>query len=153
LRIKEILGQCSEFTDEEVQIAIELIGIVLNNSSQLDYVINTAISEHGNVVGYYCLGPTSLTIGTYDLYWIAVQPSFHNRGIGKQLLHHAEDYVIDRGGRLIIVETSSQNKYEKTRKFYSRNQYNELSRIKDYYKIGDDLVTYGKYVSQFGELN
>jgi hypothetical protein len=60
--------------------------------------------------------------------------------------------VKSQGGRLIIAETSSRPKYEKTRKFYLSNKYEELARIKDYYQIDDDLVIYGKYVSQPGVL-
>lgn len=146
--IRIILEETSVFTESEIAVALELIDIVLNNDHQKDYLIYSAISEDGNVVGYYCIGPTPMTIGTYDLYWIAVKPSAHNKGIGKELLNHAELLIKQRGGRLVVAETSSQPKYENTRKFYVSAQYQELSRIKDYYKIGDDLVVYGKYVSQ-----
>lgn len=138
------------FTDEEVDVAIELVDYVLNNQHQKDYQIQTATSENKEVLGYYCIGPTPLTAGTFDLYWIAVKPAVNNRGIGKQLLSHAEVLIESQGGRLVIAETSSQPKYERTRKFYLNNRYNELARIKDYYKIDDDLVIYGKYVSQSG---
>jgi hypothetical protein len=50
------------------------------------------------------------------------------------------------GGRLILAETSSQMKYESTRQFYLRQGYRELSRIKDYYRLGDDLIVFGKYI-------
>jgi len=146
--IRIILEETSVFTESEIAVALELIDIVLNNDHQKDYQIYSAISEDGNVVGYYCIGPTPMTIGTYDLYWIAVKPFAHNKGIGKELLNHAELLIKHRGGRLVVAETSSQPKYENTRKFYISAQYQELSRIKDYYKIGDDLVVYGKYVSQ-----
>jgi ribosomal protein S18 acetylase RimI-like enzyme len=146
--IRIILEKTSVFTDDEIAVALELIDIVLNNDHQKDYIIYTAVSEDGNVVGYYCIGPTPMTIGTYDLYWIAVKPSAHNKGIGKELLNHAELLIKQRGGRLVVAETSSQPKYENTRKFYISAEYQELSRIQDYYKTGDALVVYGKYVSQ-----
>jgi hypothetical protein len=60
-------------------------------------------------------------------------------------MKYAEDVVKQNQGRLLIAETSSQPKYEKTREFYLRVGYTELARIKDYYKVGDDLVVYGKY--------
>ena len=104
----------------------------------------------GEIIGYYCVGPTPLTRGTYDLYWIAVKPSLHGSGIGKQLLHHAEEWVMAQEGRLIVAETSSQPKYESTRMFYIKNEYREVARVRDYYTVGDDLVIYGKYVSQSG---
>jgi hypothetical protein len=47
---------------------------------------------------------------------------------------------------LVVAETSSQPKYEKTRRFYLTRGYAELARIRDYYRRGDDLVVYGKYL-------
>ncbi|MDI6767560.1 MAG: GNAT family N-acetyltransferase [Bacteroidota bacterium] len=127
--------------------------MALNNPDQRDYNIYSSISETGEILGYYCIGSTPMTDGTFDLYWIAVNPAKHRHGIGKELLHHAEELAVKQGGRLVVAETSSQPKYEATRKFYIRNRYQEVARIKDYYKIGDDLVIYGKYVSQYGVLH
>ena len=96
--------------------------------------------------GYYCIGETPMTEATYDLYWIAVDPQAHGRGIGKQLLRHCEEFIKSRGGSLVIAETSSLDKYVKTRAFYERNRYTQASRIKDYYSRGDDLVVFIKYL-------
>lgn len=148
--IRILLAETGVFTKEEIDIAEELLDVALNDADQEDYTICTAIDEHATVAGYYCVGPTPLTQGTYDLYWIAVKPLFHNRGIGKQLLLHAESLVMSEQGRLLIAETSSKPKYDNTRKFYVNNLYNEVARIKDYYRTGDDLVIYGKYFSQSG---
>ncbi|MBI5022509.1 MAG: GNAT family N-acetyltransferase [Ignavibacteriales bacterium] len=147
--LKTILEETKVFSNEEIDVALELIDSVLNRPEQKDYIIYTGLDESA-VVGYYCLGQTPMTDGTYDLYWIAVKPSIHNKGYGKKLLAHAESFVRDNSGRLIVAETSSQPKYQNTRKFYVKCEYTELARIKGYYKIGDDLVVYGKYVSQSG---
>jgi GNAT superfamily N-acetyltransferase len=144
--LAKILHGTNVFTKDEVAIALELIDIVINNPDQTDYYIKVAISDEGSIEGYYCIGPTPATNGTYDLYWIAVDVSSHNKGIGKYLISDAEEWVRQRNGNLIIAETSSLPRYEKTRKFYLRTQYGELARIKDYYSAGDDLVIYGKYV-------
>jgi ribosomal protein S18 acetylase RimI-like enzyme len=148
----EIVRRTGVFTDEEVSVAQELIDIVLTKPDQRDYQIYSA-EENSTVLGYYCVGPTPMTIGTFDLYWIAVDPLIHNKGVGKQLLRHCENLIREQSGRLIIAETSSQPKYNNTRQFYIHNEYCELTRIKDYYKIGDDLVIYGKYVSQSPKVN
>ena len=86
-----------------------------------------------------------MTKSTYDLYWIAVHPELHRRRIGHELLEHCEAQVKTMDGTLIVVETSSQPKYEPTRRFYLRHQYCEAARIKDYYAQGDDLVIYSKH--------
>jgi ribosomal protein S18 acetylase RimI-like enzyme len=135
------------FTEEEVRIALELIDTVLQVPGQSDYIINV-YERDGSVIGYYCLGPTPGTAGTYDLYWIVVSADVHGKGIGTELNEHAENLIRSRQGRLIVAETSSQKKYDPTRGFYDRRGYQQLARIRDYYRPGDDLVVYGKYLSQ-----
>jgi ribosomal protein S18 acetylase RimI-like enzyme len=148
--IRQILQETDVFTSDEIIIAVELIDIFLDDPKQLDYDLYTSVNESNEVAGFVCVGPTPLTTGTFDLYWIAVKPSFHGQGIGKKLLRHAESVATTNNGRLLIAETSSQPKYEATRMFYIKNNYVEISRIKDYYKPDDDLVVYGKYLSQSG---
>lgn len=146
--IQQLLKETDTFTNEEIEVATELIDIYLNDIKQRDYQIYSGVSDNNKILGYTCFGPTSLTIGTFDLYWIAVKPVYQGYGYGKKLLQFTEDTIRHSGGRLIIVETSSQSKYEKTRLFYIKNNYSEIARIKEYYKINDDLVIYGKYLSQ-----
>jgi len=143
--IVTLLRGTEVFTDEEIAIAEELIDCVLEREGQEDYVIY-CYDEGEAVLGYYCIGPTPATQGTFDLYWIAVHRSVQGSGVGAALDAHAESLVGSRGGRLIVAETSSQGKYAATRAFYLRRGYAELSRIRDYYRVGDDLVVYGKYI-------
>ena len=98
----------------------------------------------GGLAGYACYGPTPLTDGTYDLYWMAVAPGCRRRKYGQDLIGWVEDGVRQSGGRLIVVETSSQEKYAGTRSFYARMGYEAAARIRDYYRAGDDLVIFRK---------
>jgi aminoglycoside 6'-N-acetyltransferase I len=143
-QIRQFIIETEVFTYAEISVAMELIDTFLSSSKQTDYDCYSAV-EGDEVLGYICLGPTPVTNGTFDLYWIVVKPSEHGTGVGTNLMKFAEDVVKKNQGRLLIAETSSQPKYEKTREFYLRVGYTELARIKDYYKIGDDLVIYGKY--------
>lgn len=142
----EIVKATDVFRPEEVAVARELMEIAAGQPGQKDYVIYTSVDASGIVRGYYCIGQTPMTEATYDLYWIAVDPRVHGQGIGKQLLCHSEDYIRQHGGKLVVAETSSLPKYEKTRLFYEHNQYTEASRINDYYARGDGLVVYIKYL-------
>jgi ribosomal protein S18 acetylase RimI-like enzyme len=143
--LKRLIDETGVFSDAEVAIALELIDAVLEKPDQKDYVIGVS-EDHGTVVGYYCLGPTPGTTGTFDLYWIAVLPSLHGQGIGAALDAHAEAFIRSSGGRLIVAETSSTPRYDGTRAFYLRRGYGEVARIRDYYHPGDDLVVFGKYL-------
>ena len=144
-----MLRETGVFTQDEISVAGEVIDVALAHEQTNDYIIYTGVEAGTNsIAGYYCVGPTPLTSGTFDLYWIAVGHSLHNKGVGRRLLLHAEALVASLGGRLLIAETSSKPSYDNTRRFYVRNDYLEVARIKDYYCIGDDLVVYGKYLSQ-----
>ena len=131
---------------------MELIDIYLNDKDQKDYEIFTDVSENesdeeNKIKGYVCIGPRPLTEGTYDLYWIAVNPKVQSKGIGSGLIKYIEDHIKSKNGRLILIETSGKESYDKERKFYEKNQYEELVNIRDFYKPGDGLVIYGKYLS------
>lgn len=144
--ILRLLRETEVFSSAELDIACELIDIVTAKHDQHDYIINV-YEDNGQVLGYYCMGPTPGTEGTYDMYWIAVKPERHGRGVGGALDRHAEDLARSQGGRLIIAETSSRPAYEKTRHFYLRHGYAEVARIRAYYRPDDDLVVFGKYLS------
>lgn len=49
-----------------------------------------------------------------------------------------------RGGRLLLIETSSLPHYEPTRRFYLKHGYERSCAIADYYADGDDLVVFRK---------
>ena len=144
--IKIILIDTQKFNQEEIDCALELIDIYLNNPSQKDYLIATAINKDNEIVGYVCYGKAPLTNGAYDLYWIAVKPEYQRHGIGKILLNHIEEEIVKLSGRLLFAETSSRAVYEKTRQFYINNSFSEEARIKDFYSKGDDKIIYRKYI-------
>lgn len=144
--LEDIVRATGVFREEEVGVAVELMEIAANEKEQKDYVLYSYVDEAGVVQGYYCVGPTPMTKSTFDLYWIAVHPHMHKKRIGHELLEHCEAQVKAMNGTLIVVETSSQPKYDPTRQFYLRHEYAETARIKDYYAQGDDLVIYSKYI-------
>jgi ribosomal protein S18 acetylase RimI-like enzyme len=144
-RVFDIIRSTGMFTPDEIQVANELVDITLDQPGQRDYAVVVVEDENGQVVGYLTYGPTPLTDGTYDLYWMAVSPEAQGRGLGKELVRWLEKQVAEAGGRLILIETSSQPKYEKTRQFYLGLGYEEASRIPDFYRAGDSRITYVKY--------
>ncbi len=139
-----MLFEIPSFDEEDQAIALELIDIALNDPEQKDYLLSLAVDENDRPLGYACYGPTPLTDGTFDLYWIAVDHNLTSKGIGTLLLKAVEDDIRKRHGRMLIIETSSSQEYDKTRQFYLKNNYPLVETIKDFYRTGEDRVTFIK---------
>jgi len=102
--------------------------------------------EAERVLGFACFGPRSLTSGTFDLYWIAVDPIARRGGVGRGLLAASEQAVRNLDGRLLVLETSGLPTYEPTRNFYLSTGYTLEATLKDFYRAGDDLVIFTKHL-------
>jgi ribosomal protein S18 acetylase RimI-like enzyme len=143
--VMDILRRSGMFTPEEIAVAEEQIDIAFDQPEQKDYNEMVIEDAQGRMSGWMSWGPTPMTEGTYDLYWIAVDPDKQGQGLGKELVRWLEDHVRNARGRLILIETASQADYESTRQFYLKQNYQEAARIADYYKPGDDRIIYAKY--------
>ena len=142
--IESILKKVDSFSEEEINVAMELVNVAASDPKQTYYNV-FVYTYKGSVLGYHCTGKRPLTDAVYDLYWIVTDPDYSNRGIGKLLIEHAEQFVLKNNGRWLLIETSSKDDYEATRNFYLRNRYSIVSEIKDFYARGDMLIIFGKY--------
>jgi len=160
-RVREILDATAVFRKEEVDVALELFDTGLgtresglgaasastipdSRATSPDYEFLGAYADDGALAGYACYGPTPATDRTYDLYWIAVHPSFQGAGGGSVLLRETERRLRARDARLLVVETSSRDEYTPTRRFYEGHGYGEAARSRDFYAPADDRVIYTK---------
>jgi ribosomal protein S18 acetylase RimI-like enzyme len=141
-----LLSRISAFDDDDRSVALELVDWNLDNPDKRDYLFFVAIAGEGELIGYVCYGPTPLTEGTFDLYWIAVDPAWAGQGIGSLLLRKVESTLKEENGRLIVIETSSGQQYALTRQFYMKNGYTLAETIKDFYRPGEDRVTFIKKI-------
>lgn len=141
-QLADLLARIETFTPPEVACALELIDLALDSTNK-DYQVLVAVRE-GKVVGYVCFGPTPMTDGTFDLYWIASAPEARGQGVGAGLVSAMEGDIRRRKGRLIRVETSAMEAYGPTRGFYASMQYREESRFRDFYRVGEDLIILAK---------
>jgi len=148
-RVRDILIATARFTRQEVGWAMELVDLAL--AGREDYLAFVLIDPDdepdGTVQGYALYGPTPMTDGVYDLYWIAVDPKQQGHGFGQLLLKFIENEVRRRAGRMLLIETSSKRSYAPTIRFYQRAGYHEISRIKDFYRIEDDKVVFCKHLA------
>jgi len=148
--VRDALIACCAFTEEEIQVALEVLEIGLAGGLSGEYPHFVAEVEQC-VCGYICVGKTPLTASTWHLYWICVHPAVQGRGVGQELLSYVEAFVRTRSGERLVVETSGQPSYMRTRRFYDDAGYIEVGRIPDFYKSGDDCVLYCKLLTARGQ--
>jgi GNAT superfamily N-acetyltransferase len=143
-RLEDITRAAGLFREAETAIALEVFDAAVGGSP--DYTALAADLD-GRLVGWICWGPTPCTVGTFDLYWMAVEPALHGTGIGTSLLAEMERRLAGVA-RLIVVETSGRPEYRATRAFYEARGYRMGGIISDFYAPGDDQVVYVKTMSR-----
>ena len=121
-------------------VALEVFDAAVAGSSDYETL---AAEVGGSLAGWICWGPTPCTVGTWDLYWMAVDPGLQGSGVGTALLSEMEARLRGRA-RLVVVETAGRPDYLSTRRFYESRGYTAAARIPDFYEPGDDLVVYIK---------
>jgi len=134
------------FNKEEIATALDLVDEALEKGERSGYIVRVfeVGKEHPSVQGYVCYGPTPLTQGVYDLYWIAIDPAVQGKGFGRRLIKYVEADIVKSGGRMLLIETSSQESYSDTLRFYKKAGYKLVARIKNFYRIGDDKLVFLK---------
>lgn len=142
--VMRILQHTPEFLPEEVDLAEEVIDDYLEDSVASGFFTLVADMEPG-IAGYVVYGTVPITDNVWELYWFAVDQSIRGQGIGRKLWEMAENDMWEAGARLMVLETSSKSEYDRTNLFYIRAGYTVVGRIKDFYMVGDDQITYAKW--------
>jgi GNAT superfamily N-acetyltransferase len=132
-----LLEEDGLFSREERSVARQLIDAAL--AERDDYRVLVAECD-GRVAGYVCYGPTPMTEGTWDLYWIVTHPDARGRGVARALIQRMEGELRGLGARAIRVETSQLDSYGAAHAFYARLEYPVVARLRDFYRVGDDLL-------------
>jgi ribosomal protein S18 acetylase RimI-like enzyme len=151
--LRAILTATDAFSADEISVAIELFDLATATSGAtfdgstirgaedaLEEYEFVGAFDADTLLGFVCFGPTPSTDGTYDLYWLAVDPAAQGRGAGRAMADWVTMELASRGARLLLAETSSGTAYESARAFYARNGYAEVARVRDFYAPGDDRI-------------
>jgi ribosomal protein S18 acetylase RimI-like enzyme len=147
--IRRIVDSTGLFRAPEVDIAVELVEARLSKGAASGYEFAFA-EEDNKLLGYACFGHNSMTVVSYDLYWICVDKNLHGRGVGKQLLEAVEKRIKQLGGRRLYIETSTRPDYVATRGFYLRCGYALEAELADYYAPGDGKAIFVKAIGERG---
>ena len=142
--IADIVESSGFFSDEEIEIAIELAEEKLAQPHESTYQFLFAEDDEQRVVGYTCYGLIPGTHCSYDIYWIAVHKDMRGLGLGKLLIAATEKLIYRHGGRQIYADTSSRDQYKPTHKFYESCGYHQEAYLKNFYHEGDSKIIYAK---------
>jgi ribosomal protein S18 acetylase RimI-like enzyme len=142
-QIIHLARQASVFNEEEIATVEELVGDYITKGDA-SYYRFLSCRQNGRVLGFTCYSPRWLTQGTFDLCWICSAPGAQRQGVGGALIRQTEEAIRARGGRLLLVETSSRPEYEPARRFYESRGYRREAVVADFYAEGDSLVLYSK---------
>ena len=137
--VRALVERTGFFRPDEVDVAVELVDERLAKGDASGYYFLFAEAD-GRTIGYACFGPIACTVGSYDLFWIAVDREHQGQGLGRLLVAESERLIRQRGGRRVYIETSGRPQYLPTRRFYERCDYQTAAVLPGFYDHGDDKV-------------
>ncbi len=113
-------------------------------ANEADGHVATVLEDANGIAGFTYYAPVAMTDRTWELWWIAVDPTRQGQGLGKKLIGSVEADLRARGQRLLLIDTSSLPLYKPTRGFYLRTGYSQVAQIPDFYRDGDDKILFWK---------
>lgn len=148
-RVCELAVVNDMFAEDELDDFTEMFGGAVNGDLEGHQWF--VASRGGNMVSAAAyVAPEPFADRVWNLYFIAVDPSEHGRGLGTDLMDHVEGLLRSAGpatARVLLVETSSTGQYEATRAFYLARGFDEEARIRDFYGPDDHKVVFWKAVA------
>lgn len=137
--LKNVLDSCGLFPSEYLD---EMISDYFNNADTKD-IWFTYIDNNSPVAIGYCV-PEKLTNGTYNLLAIGVSENFQRKGIAIEMMNYIEQELKSKNGRILIVETSSDDAQIGARKLYKKIGYSQEAVIRDFWNEGEDKIVFWK---------
>jgi ribosomal protein S18 acetylase RimI-like enzyme len=110
--LKKVVDSSGLFPSEYLD---EMITDYLNNADTQD-IWFTYIDDNTPTAIGYCV-PEKLTNGTYNLLAIGVSKDSQRNGVATEMMSYIEQQLKQKDGRILIVETSSDDAQIDARKF------------------------------------
>jgi ribosomal protein S18 acetylase RimI-like enzyme len=137
--LKKVVDSSELFPSEYLE---KMISDYFNNKDTQDIWFTYIVDNTPKAIGY-CV-PEKLTNGTYNLLAIGVSRDIQRNGIATEMMDYIEQQLKYKDGRILIVETSSDNAQIGARNFYQKIGYTEMAIIKDFWNDGEDKIVFWK---------
>jgi ribosomal protein S18 acetylase RimI-like enzyme len=137
--LQHVIDQTEMFPSEMLP---EMIDGYLSGTAESDIWLTCEIEN--SAIGFCYCTAEKLTDGTWNMLAISVSPAQQSKGVGAALVSKLEEKLRKDGQRLLIVDTSSTPDFDAARRFYVKNGYIEEARIRDFWALGSDKITYRK---------
>ncbi len=137
--LKKVVDSSGLFPSEYLD---DMIFDYLNNADTQD-IWFTYIDSNIPTAIAYCV-PEKLTNGTYNLLAIGVSQNSQRNGVATEMMRYIEQQLKQKDGRILIVETSSDDAQIGARKFYEKIGYTQMAVIKDFWNDGEDKIVFWK---------
>ncbi|MBE99502.1 N-acetyltransferase [Flavobacterium coralii] len=115
------------------------------NNPQANDIWFTYVEDNKPVAIGYCV-PEKLTDGTYNLLAIGVAKDFQRKGIATAMMSYIEKTIEKLHGRILIVETSTNDAQAGAISLYKNIGYTHMATIKDFWSDGEDKLVFWKKV-------
>jgi GNAT superfamily N-acetyltransferase len=139
--IPNIIGPLS---DGEKKKFKENILLTLNNPKGAFFYLE----KEGKVIGAIGAWENYIANGGFMIENFAVVPAFRGAGAGRVLFSAAEDFVLSKNPRYIIIETGDEDFYEVGRKMYEKRGYVKAGHFPEYFCSTSGRVVYIKNFKQ-----
>ncbi|MEM7722682.1 MAG: GNAT family N-acetyltransferase [Pseudomonadota bacterium] len=134
-----IIG-CGLFAPEEADGFIGMLPDLLTDPDK-----HWLMLRNGDAVpGAAYLSLEAMSEDVWNLWFIGLVPDHQGKGGGQMLLAEAEAIARANGGRLMLIDTSSDDDQAPARRFYMAAGYRQEAQIADYYAESIDKVTFRK---------
>lgn len=139
--IYDILLHSGIFNQTDAECVDQMFNEAYTRPSEDNYQF-IACREGDRLTGFACYGRESLTHGTWDLFWVCVSGESRRKGAGRALLADVLRRAAHERVRLIVIYTSSTDRYAPARRLYESMGFARTAVVPDYYSENDDLYIY-----------
>lgn len=137
--LKKVADSSGLFPSEYLD---DMISDYFNNAETQD-IWFTYIDDGTPVAIGYC-APEKFTDGTYNVLAIGVSQDSQRKGIASKMMQYIEQVVKHKDGRILIVETSTDDAQIGARQLYKHIGYTQEAVIRDFWKEGEDKIVFWK---------